>query len=267
MALSSHTKRLITSLVLLPALLWTILAGGNWIFGGLLLVCCLGLWEFYSLFWSREGLGKKILGLSLGVALLAAARSQDPQLLLAFLLAAFWVGGLLFLFSYSRSPDKANYLTAAVLVGGLLYLPLSLQFFLFFQPAEIFLVLVAAFLSDTGAYYAGTYFGRRKLWPSISPKKTWEGAFGGLLACMMSVLIWGLIWGDAPWWSWLILAALLNLAAQFGDFFESALKRWLSVKDSGSLLPGHGGLLDRIDSLLLVVPVYAACRALMPFFS
>ncbi|MFO7594907.1 MAG: phosphatidate cytidylyltransferase [Desulfocurvibacter africanus] len=267
MALSSHTKRLITAFALLPALLWTIFAGGNWLFGGLLLVCYLGLWEFYSLFWSREGLGKKLLGLALCTALLVAARRQDPQLIIALLLAAFWLGGLLFLFSYSRAPGKANYLNAAVLVGGLLYLPLSLHFFLFFQPAEIFLVLVAAFLSDTGAYYAGTYFGRRKLWPSISPKKTWEGGLGGLLTCMLSVLTLGLIWGNAPWWSWLVLAALLNIAAQFGDFFESALKRWLSVKDSGTLLPGHGGLLDRIDSLLLVVPIYAACRALMPFFS
>lgn len=266
MALSSHAKRLITALALLPALIWIIFAGGHWTFGGLLLVCYLGLWEFYGMFWGSEGLGRKLAGLALCTILLVAARGQDPHLLIAVLLVSFWIGNLLFLLRYSRNPDKANYLNAAVLMGGLLYLPLTLHFFLFFRPAEIFLVLVAAFLSDTGAYYAGTYYGRRRIWPRISPKKTWEGSLGGLLTCMLCVLAFGLIWGQAPWWSWLVLGLLLNVAAQLGDFFESALKRWLSVKDSGTLLPGHGGLLDRIDSLLLVVPVYAACRAVLAFF-
>lgn len=267
MALSSHAKRLLTALALLPALLGIIFAGGDWVFGGLLIACYLGLWEFYGMFWGSEGRGRKLVGLAMCTALLAAARSQNPHLLMATLLVAFWTGNLLFLLKYSRDAAKASYLDAAVLMGGLLYLPLTLHFFLFFRPAEIFLVLMAAFLSDTGAYYAGTYFGRRKIWPRISPKKTWEGSLGGMAACVASVLGLGLVWGDAPWWSWIILAVLLNVAAQIGDFFESALKRWLSIKDSGTLLPGHGGLLDRIDSLLLVVPVYAACRALMPFFS
>jgi len=268
MALNSHAKRLITAFVLIPALLGVILAGGNWIFGALLLACYLGLWEFYSMFWpGRAGLGKKVMALALCTLLLLAARRQDPVLLVVVLLAAFWIGNLLFLLWYSRKPGEANYLDTAVFTGGLLYLPLTLHFFLFFRPVEIFLVLVAAFISDTSAYYAGTYYGKRKLWPQISPKKTWEGGLGGLLACMVSVLLLGLIWGDAPWWRWLLLGVALNLAAQVGDFFESSLKRWLSIKDSGNLLPGHGGLLDRIDSLLLVVPVYAACRALAPFFS
>ncbi|MFW5792465.1 MAG: phosphatidate cytidylyltransferase, partial [Desulfohalobiaceae bacterium] len=78
--------------------------------------------------------------------------------------------------------------------------------------------------------------------------------------------VYGLWLGHSPLWTWLLLGVALNLAAQTGDFFESALKRWLEVKDSGQILPGHGGILDRIDSLLLVLPVYTGLRLLHAFF-
>ena len=80
-------------------------------------------------------------------------------------------------------------------------------------------------------------------------------------------LLIGMLQSRSPWWIWLILGAVLNIAAQTGDFFESALKRRLDVKDSGNLLPGHGGILDRIDSLILVAPVYAALDAVFDFFA
>ena len=83
---------------------------------------------------------------------------------------------------------------------------------------------------------------------------------------MLAVAAYGLRLGQAPLWAWLVLGALLNISAQMGDFFESALKRSLAVKDSGALLPGHGGLLDRIDSLLLALPCYVLLRLALPFF-
>jgi phosphatidate cytidylyltransferase len=100
----------------------------------------------------------------------------------------------------------------------------------------------------------------------VSPKKTWAGSWGGLACCTAGCLGLGLLWGLASWPAYLLLGLALGVAAQAGDFFESALKRHLDVKDSGRLLPGHGGVLDRIDSLLLVVPAYAAARALHVLF-
>ncbi len=117
-------------------------------------------------------------------------------------------------------------------------------------------LLAAVAAADIGAYFAGRRLGRRQLAPRVSPGKTWEGAMGGALA----TLAWGLggAWYFAgPWPTWLAVAALVVLAAVAGDLFESALKRARGVKDSGALLPGHGGVLDRIDSVLAAAPVFA----------
>ncbi len=113
-----------------------------------------------------------------------------------------------------------------------------------------------AIISDTCAYYSGRLFGKRKLWPRVSPKKTWMGSFGSLLGCLLFSFIYGEIFFSMSWYQILILGTLLNLGAQLGDLFESALKRYLKIKDSGFILPGHGGILDRIDSLLFVCPIY-----------
>lgn len=272
MNLSSHRKRLLTAFSLLPLILLAINAGGDWLFAMVLAVSWLGLWEFYSLFWSgpdmaRNGLGKKTIGLTLAAVFLAAARAENPHLIVAVVLASFWCGNLYFLFWYGLRPQRANYLNALIMVGGLLYLPFTMQFFLFFRPAEIYLVLLAAFFCDTGAFYTGVHLGKHPVWSAVSPNKTVEGCLGGLALCMTVVLIFGLaVGGPVSWPVWLGLGLVLGISAQMGDFFESALKRFMAVKDSGTLLPGHGGILDRIDSLLFVVPVYAACRWLVDFF-
>lgn len=267
MNFSAHQKRLYTAAALLPLLALGCVAGGWWLFGMILAASSLGLWEFYGLFWSGlSGLGKKGLGLGLGALLLLAAKQENPHYLIAVVLLSFWIGNFFFLYWYSRRPGQANYANAAILLAGLLYLPLTLQFFLFFDLREIALVLLAAMVSDTAAYYVGGRLGRHPVWPAISPKKTWEGSLGGMAACVLLAGACGAAMGPGQWWAWMLLGLWLNLAAQMGDFFESALKRWQAVKDSGSILPGHGGLLDRIDSLLLVVPAYATARNIWSFF-
>ncbi len=120
-------------------------------------------------------------------------------------------------------------------------------------------VLFALFIcwgADIGAYFAGKAYGRRKLAPSISPGKTWEGVMGGYLAALMVCTAW---WSFAFGFQWqvLVLITLLVPISVIGDLFESVLKRQSDVKDSGSLLPGHGGVLDRVDSILAVAPVMA----------
>lgn len=116
-------------------------------------------------------------------------------------------------------------------------------------------MLLLVWSADVGAYFAGRRFGRRKLAPAVSPGKTWEGAAGGMLLSL-ALCGGGLLVLDFPAW-WLLAVAGLVVVSIFGDLFESVVKRVRGVKDSSNLLPGHGGILDRIDSLLAVLPVFA----------
>ncbi len=135
--------------------------------------------------------------------------------------------------------------------------------------ALLLFLLLCVWCGDIAALYIGRNFGRRKLAPTISPNKTWEGSVASVLGSVafgMALILLG-DWFSAhnstftrlhttwPWWSFALLAILLNVAAQIGDLAESALKRGAGVKDSGTLLPGHGGVLDRIDALLFAAPV------------
>lgn len=120
----------------------------------------------------------------------------------------------------------------------------------------VFLITAAL---DTGGYFAGRTFGGRKLWPAISPNKTWAGFYGGVALATVAGAAWVLAVGLSPWL--LLLAPLLAVAAQAGDLFESWMKRLAGVKDSGDWLPGHGGLFDRIDGLIPVAVLTFAAEA------
>ncbi|PHS70942.1 MAG: phosphatidate cytidylyltransferase [Methylophaga sp.] len=127
-------------------------------------------------------------------------------------------------------------------------------------PQQLLYVLVLVWLADTGGYFAGKRWGRRPLAKAISPNKTWEGVAGALVLGFIWAMIayyWGLS-GTLSLSSWLILSAISLLVSIVGDLFESLFKRSYQVKDSGHLLPGHGGMLDRIDSLIAAVPVFTA---------
>ena len=125
------------------------------------------------------------------------------------------------------------------------------------RPTEVLLVLGLVSIADTAAYFAGRAWGRHKLAPAISPGKTWEGAAAGLAAGLAYAIICAALFHEAAWAPYLGAAALLVVMSIFGDLFESAAKRQAAVKDSGSLLPGHGGVLDRIDSATASLPLAA----------
>ncbi|BBD08631.1 phosphatidate cytidylyltransferase [Desulfovibrio ferrophilus] len=276
---SSHKKRIGTGLMLVVLWALSITFRGWSEFALLTAIAAGGLWEFFGMFWSkRRHLTLKISGLGLGTLILLAGKWNEPWLILAALVAAFWVCNLWFLKRYSLHPEdqseEYSYGQSSVFITGLLYVPVLLQFLFGFERMEIVLVLLAVLASDTGAFYAGSLIGGPKVWPMVSPKKTWAGSMGGMVASIMVCLAAGAVdeyWlagagAGRPWWMWALLGIGLNISAQFGDFFESALKRRLHVKDSGTLLPGHGGILDRIDSLLLAVATYAGLDALFNFF-
>lgn len=259
--------RVITGVIFGGIILACMLLGGVYLRVAVALVSSLALFEFFQIFWpGAEKLGTKAFGIFLGLLMfcpVAASLALPVILALAFIWAA-----LCFLFSYGRGDDNARLETYAPLLLGIIYIPVILSLALPLSMKEQFLVIVAAIASDTAAYYTGCIFGKHKIWPRVSPKKSWEGSVGGFLGSVAAtVLIACPPYGDGPLLGggiilWLVIGALLNLAAQFGDFFESALKRTRNVKDSSGILPGHGGILDRIDSILFTLAAYSAIMLL-----
>ena len=167
--------------------------------------------------------------------------------------------GLISTFLYKSKPSVVNVIPKQV--QGIVYIPLLLSFLVSIRREPdgmtwIFLLLAVIFAGDVSAYYVGSYFGRHKLNPAISPGKTIEGAIGGLAGNLLVgstgkfLFLPALSWGPA-----VLFFLAVGLAGQVGDLFESEFKRSSKIKDSGGILPGHGGFLDRIDALLFASPV------------
>ena len=126
---------------------------------------------------------------------------------------------------------------------------------------RVFIFLLVAVLSDVGGYASGVLFGKHPMAPSVSPKKSWEGFAGSVVACVVGGAIAVVLTLDGPWWGGALLGACAAVAATVGDLTESTIKRDLGIKDMGTLLPGHGGIMDRLDSVLLVAPLAWALLA------
>jgi phosphatidate cytidylyltransferase len=150
-------------------------------------------------------------------------------------------------------PGEITWLGAA---GFAVLVPAGLAM-LALQPLEVLLVLVLVWIADTAAYFVGRAWGERKLAPAISPGKTWEGAGAGLISAAAYAIICGFFIQGVAWAALVATALLLAMVSIVGDLFESAAKRQAGVKDSGTLLPGHGGILDRIDSATAALPLAA----------
>ena len=241
----------IAAVLLLPLVPFAVLMG---------MVALAAAWEWAGLAGldSRPG---RVAGVALTAALLGLLWVL-PGTWNAVLQAvvAFWVGIAGVVLTWPRGlsavRSSAYALAASLPVLGGAWLALVV---LKAQPEGGWMIVWALALvavADSGAYFAGRRFGRRKLAPNVSPGKTWEGLAGGAAAG----IVWGL--GAAPWlpgsiWLWFVACVAGIIAAVFGDLFESALKRARGVKDSGALLPGHGGVLDRLDASLAALPVVA----------
>lgn len=195
--------------------------------------------------------------------------SFDPVLTAMPVLLCLLVRGIVQL--YLR--DCNGLLCVSVSGATLLYVAGSLStlpyiYYIAGSPLLILAMFVMIWLNDTGAFVVGSLMGRHKLFERLSPKKSWEGFFGGLAFCVAAAwLIWQFLPAWLPGmglWTSLGLGALVAVMATWGDLFESLLKRTAEVKDSGHLIPGHGGIMDRIDSLLFVAPaalIYLMCVA------
>jgi len=167
--------------------------------------------------------------------------------------AAYW---LLVAVPWLLRGVAARHAPALAAAGFLILLPPALAM-VSLPPAEVLLVIGLVSVADTAAYFAGRAWGRHKLAPAISPGKSWEGAAAGLAAGVAYAIICAVAFHESAWAGYVGAAALLVVMSIFGDLFESAAKRQAAVKDSGSLLPGHGGVLDRIDSATATLPLAA----------
>ncbi len=123
-----------------------------------------------------------------------------------------------------------------------------------YKPGLMLGVLICLWVNDSGAYFAGRFLGKRKLFERISPKKTWEGFFGGAISSLLVSLLISRFYPELETWKWLVIAGIIVVIGTLGDLVESLFKRSIEIKDSGSLIPGHGGFLDRFDGLLLSMP-------------
>lgn len=222
--------------------------------------------EFYSFF--KDGIYKpsKIIGYVSGVIFFFIS-----YLVAANILSLQWVFSLfpflLLIFVFELYSNKINPIeNIAISFLSLIYLavPISLINFLVFPSFEdskhftpdiLIAILATIWIYDSSAYLFGISFGRHRLFERISPKKSWEGLIGGAIIAIASSYVISLFIPEISLFHWIILSVLIVVSATFGDLTESLIKRTIGVKDSSNLFPGHGGILDRFDSLLFAVPV------------
>ncbi len=159
---------------------------------------------------------------------------------------------------YRRKTNPLHNWAYFLLGQVIIALPFSLLSFILFiesyNPIILIAVFVTIWVNDTGAYLVGMTFGKHRLFERVSPKKSWEGFVGGALAALISGYVFSLFITEINLWQWLIFSEIVVVFGTFGDLLESLLKRTVNVKDSGDVIPGHGGLLDRFDSMLLAAP-------------
>jgi phosphatidate cytidylyltransferase len=262
-------KRVLTAVVLIPLVLLLIFkAPFGLITPVVALVAELALWEYLTIADANGAKTPKIAAM-VGVALVFFCVFYRPELL-AQLLGAIALA--LLIVTAFRSPIKRVLPDAAYSMFGVLYVGLTLSTVPLISaqengPSLLLFLFCIVWTGDIAALYVGRAIGKKKLAPAISPGKTWEGSIASVLGSVVIALLLVLLAGalarrnvealfyPGSIFRWLFLAILLNIAAQVGDLVESAMKRGAGVKDSGTLLPGHGGMLDRIDALLLAAPV------------
>ncbi|MBI4524403.1 MAG: phosphatidate cytidylyltransferase [Deltaproteobacteria bacterium] len=251
---SKTASRVLTALGGIPVLILVIGWGEWWHFSLLIfLVTAAALFEYFIMAF-RERCLERLLGILLGLLLsLGALIPELPG-------GLPWVGIVIvstfstFLFLGGTLEKRYERLGCTLL--GMLYIgylmPHAVLLYSFPDGRRwVFFLLLVIMIGDTAAYAVGRLFGKRKLWPEISPGKTIEGAFGSTASSLMAGLVGGrLLLPGISWLEVFLLSLMLNLLGQIGDLFESWIKRVFSVKDSGILLPGHGGFLDRTDSLI-----------------
>jgi len=262
-------KRVISALVLIPLVVWLVLASPQWAFlTALAAISVISFYEFDAIA-AKQGLQPAgLLGSAAGLLLLL---TPEPALPLLVAIA------IVFMALRLRLDDLTQWLpSTGASILGLVYIFGAWRCAIGLReiaspwgpgPHWLMIALLVSWAGDTAAFYVGRSIGKHKLAPVVSPGKTWEGALGSVCGGMLAAGLYAhFLIPSAPLAFVLAVAAAANIAGQFGDLCESAFKRGASVKDSGSSLPGHGGWLDRVDSSLFSIPVVYGILKLTLYF-
>lgn len=257
---------------------------GYWGFGALmLLITVVGVWEFYQLAMAKGAMPQRCMGIVTSILLLVTAfsaillavpcvESAVGECLPFALLATIAAFALIFFVEVFRNKENPTQNVASTIMGVIyVALPMSLMLFIPFMlspdrwnPWIFLFYLFLVWGNDVFAYLVGISIGRHKMCPRLSPKKSWEGFFGGVLGSLaMGVL--GAYVVEGNYLVWLGLALIVSLSSVVGDLVESMFKRDAGVKDSGNFIPGHGGMLDRFDALILSAPFAFVYLCVMMF--
>jgi phosphatidate cytidylyltransferase len=239
---------------------------GEYAFGAVfLLILLLALYEFYDLAFASGASPFSGPGLFAGaivfiITFLVSSGITGPRVqVLIFPLMIL----LIIIALYSLRTNIIN--SIAVTLLGILYVsfPLATMNYLVFPASNSYVythrivlgILTLVWINDTGAYIIGISIGHHRLFPRISPKKSWEGAIGGTFLTLLAALWMKQIMGMLTQTNWIVIAAIVSVFGVYGDLAESLFKRSVNIKDSGTVIPGHGGMLDRIDSILFAMPM------------
>lgn len=261
---SNLATRLLTAAVAIPLLLLLIIKGPSWgWFAFVLVAATVGSIELYGMTHPKDRISQAICTLlTLGVMAVMWFFGTDTRAFVAVLLALPMIAVLLTLLRLGAMETAA--LRLAAVTFGPIYLGGGLGAGALLHreggtdgPAFVVLALTLSWFSDTGAYFAGRFLGKHKLYEAVSPKKTIEGAIGGLVAAVIGALVIQIFFlKSVPIAHAVALAIVAGAVGQAGDLGESLLKRSVGVKDSGGIVPGHGGILDRVDSLIFTAPLF-----------
>lgn len=269
---SNLTQRIITGLLGSAGIIAAICYSPWTYFTVFFFICTLALWEFYKLAGLDGLVPQKAFGTLCGVFVFALSFLIEMQLVsYRYYFLIFPLISFVYMIKLYKKFERKPFTNIAFTFLGIFYVavPFALLNIAAFENGHydyqvIFGCLFILWASDTGAYFAGTFFGKRKLFERISPKKSWEGFFGGAALAMAFAV--GLPYffesigqqSTRSLFDWIIVGLIIIVGGTFGDLVESLLKRSIEIKDSGDSLPGHGGFLDRFDGLLISAPFIVA---------
>ena len=264
-AMSPLLLRIFSAAIVLPLLLLVIWGGVPWVTGVVFLVAIIGIREFYQLVSASGARPLPWVGIVWALALIGLAVAYG-----GWTMSPVVGGGALvaLIAALTRDRSRAALNDWAFTAAGALYLGLPLSWAMLLRQGDqgtewLLLAVLATFATDTSAFVVGRPLGRHQLAPTLSPGKSWEGALGGVLGgAGVTVALVYLLGVPFVVWAVVALGAGIGVVAQLGDLAESKLKRLAGAKESGQLIPGHGGILDRLDSLVFVFPlVYYVTRS------
>lgn len=252
--------RVLSALVLIPLVAVLVYLGGLWLFTGITIALCISGWEFSQMM-RKGGFMPEIASLMLPIVILLAIAQAGLDTALPAVLTGLFILTLSWQLALpGRKTPTADW---ALALGMGLYLGWMGGHFLRLRALSdglgwLAFALLLTWANDTGAYFVGSWLGKHKMAPRLSPKKTWEGLAGGWVSALAAGAGLGVLIGLTVAQG-LMIGLVVAVLAPFGDLSISMMKRQVGVKDCGNLIPGHGGMLDRLDSLLFIIPAVYYC--------